>query len=211
MPPKRVQGDELQGLLGHGDTGGSVSRLRRPKAAAEPSLLEEAGIEQDEDDNDTDGYGSWRARALAAARGAEGGGASGDVESGGGATAGVTRETLVAGDGQTVAAVGDECAVHYTGMLAADGSVFDSSLQCGGPFVFNLGFDLVAGGWEGCVAEMTLGEKARIHVPAAFAFGAQGLENIVPPNADVLYEVQLLAVNGEWAAGQKRPLWCSLL
>lgn len=92
---------------------------------------------------------------------------------------------------------GQMVAVHYTGWLWQDGikgKKFDSSLDRGEPFVFQLGIGQVILGWDEGVAGMKTGGKRTLIVPAAAGYGAEGAGADIPPNATLMFEVELLAV-----------------
>lgn len=111
------------------------------------------------------------------------------------------RIDTVAGDGAP-AAVGDTVRVHYTGWLydknAPDrrGEQFDSSVERGQPFDFQLGAGRVIRGWDEGVAGMQVGGTRRLVIPPALGYGARGAGGVIPPNATLLFEVELLAVIG---------------
>merc|ERR1712083_370810 len=99
------------------------------------------------------------------------------------------------GDGTTFPAAGDTVTVHYTATLQSDGKKFDSSHDRGAPFSTEIGVGKVIKGWDEGVMQMCQGEKALLKITSDCAFGAQGAgENIVPPNADVNFEVHLISV-----------------
>ena len=109
----------------------------------------------------------------------------------------VRIEKISPGDGKTFPKVGDTVTMHYTGTLA-DGSVFDSSLNPGrGPFSTQIGVGRVIQGWDQGVPQLSLGEKAKLHIPADEGYGARGAGGVIPPNADLVFEVQLLGINGK--------------
>ncbi len=101
-------------------------------------------------------------------------------------------EDLVEGSGPEAKA-GDNVTVHYTGWTT-DGAKFDSSLDSGQPFPFQLGTGYVIKGWDEGVAGMKVGGKRRLVIPADMAYGEQGSPPI-PPNAVLVFEVELLGVN----------------
>jgi len=112
--------------------------------------------------------------------------------------AGVTKTVTVAGDGTTFPKNGQTVTVHYRGWLKRGGSPdkpFDSSWRKARPFKFQVGRDRIIRGWEEAVKLMSLGEKARLDITSDLAFGARGAGGI-PPNADVMFEVELLAIDG---------------
>ncbi len=95
------------------------------------------------------------------------------------------------------AASGKTCEMHYTGWLwvsGAKGKKFDSSLDHGSPFSFELGAGEVIGGWDEGVAGMKIGGKRTLLIPPALGYGARGAGGVIPPNATLLFEVQLLAL-----------------
>jgi peptidylprolyl isomerase len=90
-------------------------------------------------------------------------------------------------DGQTVV-------VHYTGWLQQNDQQFDSSLDRGKPFRFVLGKGEVIPGWDEGVATMKTGGKRKLIIPGALAYGARGVPGAIPPNATLVFEVELLEV-----------------
>ena len=92
-----------------------------------------------------------------------------------------------------VATAGKTAVVHYTGWLM-DGTKFDSSVDRNQPFSFALGAGQVIKGWDEGVAGMKVGGKRTLIVPPALGYGARGAGNVIPPNATLKFEVQLLDV-----------------
>ncbi|MEZ5842412.1 MAG: FKBP-type peptidyl-prolyl cis-trans isomerase [Hyphomicrobiaceae bacterium] len=95
------------------------------------------------------------------------------------------------------AKAGSTCVMHYTGWLYADGkkgTKFDSSLDRGQPFPFPLGAGRVIKGWDEGVAGMKVGGKRTLIIPPALGYGARGAGGVIPPNATLLFEVELLEV-----------------
>jgi len=81
--------------------------------------------------------------------------------------------------------------MHYTGKIASSGVKFDSSLDRGTPFEFQIGLGKVIDGWDQGVIQMSLGQKALLKVPYALGYGDEGAGGVIPPKADLLFEVEL--------------------
>ena len=101
-------------------------------------------------------------------------------------------EDLVVGSGAEAAA-GQSVNVHYTGWLT-DGTKFDSSLDRGKPFSFRLGAGMVIKGWDQGVAGMKVGGKRKLTIPSDLGYGSRGAGGVIPPNATLVFEVELLGV-----------------
>jgi FKBP-type peptidyl-prolyl cis-trans isomerase FkpA len=100
------------------------------------------------------------------------------------------------GDGAT-ATSGTKVSVHYTGWLwkdGAKGAKFDSSLDRGQPFEFTLGAHQVIAGWDEGVAGMKVGGERTLIIPPELGYGARGAGGVIPPNATLIFDVQLLKV-----------------
>jgi peptidylprolyl isomerase len=83
--------------------------------------------------------------------------------------------------------------VHYTGRLT-DGKKFDSSVDRGSPFEFTIGVGQVIRGWDEGVMGMKVGGKRQLIIPADLGYGARGAGNVIPPNAELIFDVELLGV-----------------
>lgn len=108
---------------------------------------------------------------------------------------GVTVKTTQNGDGVTFPKKGDKLSMHYTGTLKENGSKFDSSVDRGTPFSFTIGVGQVIKGWDEGVMKMSLGEKATLDITPDYGYGARGAGGVIPPNADLIFEVELLKIN----------------
>ena len=101
-------------------------------------------------------------------------------------------EDLAVGEGDE-ATPGATVVVHYTGWLT-DGSKFDSSLDRNDPFSFKLGAGMVIRGWDEGVKGMKVGGKRKLTIPPDMGYGAQGAGGVIPPNATLVFEVELLDI-----------------
>ena len=104
---------------------------------------------------------------------------------------GLEVEDLDFGDGAEVRA-GDIASMHYTGWLE-DGTKFDSSLDRGVPFEFTLGAGEVIKGWDQGVVGMKINGKRRLIIPPELGYGPRGAGGVIPPNATLTFEVELLS------------------
>ena len=102
-------------------------------------------------------------------------------------------EILQEGQGAE-ATPGQNVSVHYTGWLT-DGTKFDSSVDRGRAFEFPLGGGRVIKGWDEGVAGMKIGEKRRLTIPPHMGYGPRGAGGVIPPNATLVFEVELLGLN----------------
>ena len=109
---------------------------------------------------------------------------------------GLQYEDTTVGSGAEAKA-GQRVQVHYTGWLFNDGQQggkFDSSKDRGQPFSFGLGAGQVIRGWDEGVQGMKVGGTRRLIIPAALGYGARGAGGVIPPNATLLFEVELLGI-----------------
>lgn len=109
---------------------------------------------------------------------------------------GLQIEDTQAGSGDAAQA-GHQVSVHYTGWLFNEGqrgAKFDSSLDRRSPFNFELGAGMVIRGWDEGVAGMQVGGKRTLTIPPDLGYGARGAGGVIPPNATLVFEVELLAI-----------------
>ena len=105
---------------------------------------------------------------------------------------GLIVEEVIVGEG-ALAQSGQSVEVHYTGWLT-DGTKFDSSKDRNDPFVFPLGAGHVIKGWDEGVEGMKVGGTRKLTIPPALGYGARGAGGVIPPNATLVFEVELLGV-----------------
>ena len=107
-------------------------------------------------------------------------------------SSGLQYEDLTVGNGPSPQ-TGQTAVVHYTGWLD-NGTKFDSSVDRGRPFEFPVGQGRVIKGWDEGVATMKVGGKRKLVIPPDLGYGAQGAGGVIPPNARLTFEVELLGV-----------------
>ena len=107
-------------------------------------------------------------------------------------TSGLQYQDIEIGAG-SIAETGDIVSVHYTGWLES-GKKFDSSLDRGDPFEFTIGAGEVIKGWEEGITGMKVGGKRRLVIPPDLSYGSSGVSGIIPPNATLIFEVELLTI-----------------
>jgi FKBP-type peptidyl-prolyl cis-trans isomerase len=105
---------------------------------------------------------------------------------------GLKYQDLKEGEGKAAKA-GDTVEVHYTGWLK-DGKKFDSSRDRDEPFAFKLGAGMVIKGWDEGVAGMKVGGKRKLIIPPDLAYGKRGAGGVIPPDAELTFEVELLKI-----------------
>ncbi len=106
----------------------------------------------------------------------------------------MNKEIIKQGDNINTPKFGDTLVVHYTGFLP-NGTIFDSSVKKGKPFVFQVGLGKVIKGWDQAFLQMTKGEKAKLTIPPNLAYGSSGAGGVIPPNTTLIFDVQLLNIN----------------
>ena len=109
---------------------------------------------------------------------------------------GLQFEDTIVGDGDE-ARKGQNVTVHYTGWLynnGVQGAKFDSSKDRNDPFVFSLGAGMVISGWDEGVQGMKIGGARTLIIPAELGYGARGAGGVIPPNATLKFDVELLGV-----------------
>ena len=113
-------------------------------------------------------------------------------------TTGLQYIDTLEGTGEA-AVKGQSVRVHYTGWLYNDGvqgAKFDSSKDRNDPFVFSLGAGMVIRGWDEGVAGMKVGGARTLIIPAALGYGSRGAGGVIPPNATLKFDVELLGISG---------------
>ena len=111
-------------------------------------------------------------------------------------------EVFKEGTGEQVTKPGDTISVHYTGVLT-NGQKFDSSVDRGEPFVFTVGVGQVIPGWDQSLIDMKVGERRRIFIPSALAYAETGAGNVIPPNAGLIFEVELMEIQESAEEGKE--------
>ncbi len=106
---------------------------------------------------------------------------------------GLEIEDLTIGDGAEVTGQGQTVVVHYTGWLE-DGSKFDSSLDRNDPFSFPVACSYVIKGWDQGVIGMKVGGKRKLTIPPELAYGSRGAGGVIPPDATLTFEIELLDI-----------------
>ena len=106
---------------------------------------------------------------------------------------GLASKILTPGTGTEHPTLASTVKVHYTGTLE-NGQKFDSSRDRGQPFEFHLGQGQVIKGWDEGVAGMRVGDKRRLIIPSDLGYGSRGAGGVIPPNATLIFEVELLGI-----------------
>lgn len=106
---------------------------------------------------------------------------------------GVQVDTICPGDGRTFPKKGQTATVHYEGRLE-DGKKFDSSRDRNKAFKFKIGHQEVIRGWDEGVAQMSVGQRARLTCTPDYAYGSAGHPGIIPPNSTLIFDVELLGL-----------------
>ncbi|CAM9128457.1 unnamed protein product [Phaeothamnion confervicola] len=106
----------------------------------------------------------------------------------------VQVEIFAAGDGKNYPRRGQYVEIHYTAFLE-NGTQFDSSRERGKPFRFRLGCEQVVPGLDDGVAQISVGERAKVVIPASMAYGEKGFPGLVPPNSILVFDIELIAIN----------------
>ena len=108
-----------------------------------------------------------------------------------------TLESIAEGAGGPTPKTGDKVVVHYSGWLAMrrDGEPFDSSREKGHAFTFTVGVGKVIPGWDEAVQQMCKGERKRVLISSDDAYGPKGRPPVIPPNADLIFDIELMNIN----------------
>ena len=123
---------------------------------------------------------------------------------------GVKVTTITPGDGVKYPQKKDKLKMHYVGTLKMNGKKFDSSRDKNKPFVFFIGAGQVIKGWDEGIMKMSLGETARLDITADYGYGKTGVGNVIPANADLVFEVEILKINS-LAAGWQEAKGCCVV
>lgn len=115
------------------------------------------------------------------------------------------------GDQATYPKKGDKLTMHYKGTLASNGTQFDSSYDRGLPFKFKIGKGEVIKGWDEGVMLMSLGEKSILHISSDYGYGSQGAGGVIPANADLDFQVELLGIGDKKANIPEEGSSCCLI
>jgi len=106
----------------------------------------------------------------------------------------VNVEIFAAGDGVNYPRAGNVVTVHYTGFLS-DGSRFDSSRDRGKPFKFKLGAEQVIPGLDLGVAQLSIGERAKLTIPSHLAYGDRGFPGLIPGKSELIFDIVLIVIS----------------
>jgi FKBP-type peptidyl-prolyl cis-trans isomerase len=111
--------------------------------------------------------------------------------------AGLKYIVVEEGSGKQQAKVGDLIKPHYYGVFASDGQMFDNSFKRGEPYPFTIGAQEVIAGWEEGFQQLKTGDKAYFLIPPQLAYGAEGYPGAIPPDATLIFYVEVESINGE--------------
>lgn len=113
----------------------------------------------------------------------------------------VTKDIIKDGDGETYATKGVRMKIHYIAYLKEGKKFFDSSRDRRVPFFVTIGNDDCVSGWEQGMQTMSQGEKAMIHVSSEDGYGEKGFLQAIPPNADLMFEVETIRIGEPYCCG----------
>ncbi len=108
----------------------------------------------------------------------------------------LSAQILKPGVGERQVKAGDQITVHYAGILV-DGTKFDSSVDRGEPFSLTIGAGKVIQGWDQGIIGMKVNEQRRLFVPSEFAYGEQGAGELIGPNTDLIFDIELISIDNE--------------
>ena len=177
-----VEGQEVVDSIQQGDTIDSLEVIRKGEAAENFNAVEAFRV--------FEGSRAAREAAEREAREAALNEASAGFEK---TASGLRYQIIQKGEGKS-ATKGATVSVHYKGQLL-DGTVFDSSYQRKQPIDFALGVGQVIAGWDEGIQLLSVGDKARFVIPSELAYGARGAGGVIPPNAPLIFDVELMNVN----------------
>ncbi|KTW29640.1 uncharacterized protein T551_02256 [Pneumocystis jirovecii RU7] len=109
---------------------------------------------------------------------------------------GIIKETIKEGNRKDYPTKGDRVSIHYTGTLE-NGKKIDSSYDRGRPFATIIGTGQVIRGWDEAILQMSVGERAKLIITGDYGYGQAGYPGIIPPNATLIFDIELLEINGK--------------
>ncbi|MEP2934976.1 MAG: peptidylprolyl isomerase [Gilvibacter sp.] len=179
---KVIEGMEVVNTIAQGDTIDAIAIIRQGETATNWNAVET--FRQ---------FNGAKAEREAAAKKAQEDALSSLSEGFESTESGLRYQIIQKGDGPQ-AQKGQNVAVHYKGMFP-DGQVFDSSYQRGNPIEFPVGMGNVIAGWDEGIQLLKVGDKARFVIPSDLGYGSRGAGGVIPPNATLVFDVELMSVS----------------